>query len=105
MVICLERGADCLHMVHLMPLHPTTPLSLASFKYRLVLPFWYRLSQVVLEKRPQNGCTGSSIVVFALTAAVYIITVFCCCCTFVIQIACDDRSSSVDIRHCIVIFF
>ena len=24
-VICLEQGADCLHMVQLMPLHPTTP--------------------------------------------------------------------------------
>ena len=29
----------------------------ASFKFksRLVLPFWYRLTQVVLEKRPLNG--------------------------------------------------
>jgi len=25
-VICLERGADCLHMVQLMPLHPKTPI-------------------------------------------------------------------------------
>jgi len=33
-VICLERGADCLHMVQLMP------SSLALFKSRLVLPFW-----------------------------------------------------------------
>jgi len=30
-VICLERGADCLHMVQLMPLHPQTPSSLALF--------------------------------------------------------------------------
>ena len=37
MVICLERGAYCLHMVQLMPLHPETPLSLVSFKSRLVL--------------------------------------------------------------------
>jgi len=29
-VICLERRADCLHMVQLMPLHPETPSSLAS---------------------------------------------------------------------------
>jgi len=35
-VICLERGADCLHMVQLMPLHPQTLSSLASFKSRLV---------------------------------------------------------------------
>jgi len=39
-VVCLERGADCLHMVQLMPLHPKTPSSLASFKSRLVLPFF-----------------------------------------------------------------
>jgi len=26
-VICLERGVDCLHMVQLMPLHPQTPSS------------------------------------------------------------------------------
>ena len=50
MVIYLERGADCLHMVQLMPLHP-----LASFKSRLVLPFWYQFTQVVLEKKPLSG--------------------------------------------------
>jgi len=59
-VICLERGADCLHMVQLMPLHPKTPSSLAALKVRLVLPFWYRLTQDVLEKRPLNGCSCSS---------------------------------------------
>ena len=56
MVICLKRGANCLHMVQLMPLHSKTPSSLASFESRLVLPFWYRLAQVVLEKRPLNEC-------------------------------------------------
>ena len=61
-VICLKRGADCLHMVQLMPLHPKTPSSLASFKSRLVLPFWYRLTQVVLEKRSLNGCSSSSFI-------------------------------------------
>jgi len=35
-VISLERGADCLHMVKLMPLHPKTLSSVASFKSRLV---------------------------------------------------------------------
>ena len=30
--------------------HPQTPSSLASFKSRLVLPFWYRLTQAVLEE-------------------------------------------------------
>jgi len=52
MVIYLERGAD-LHMAQLMPLRP---LSLASVKSRLVLPFWYWLSQVVPEKGPLNVC-------------------------------------------------
>ena len=52
MVICLERGAD-LHMAQLMPL----PLTVKS---RLVLPFWYWLTHVVLEKRPLNGCSSSS---------------------------------------------
>jgi len=47
-VICLERDAD-LHMAQLMP------LSLASVKSRLVLPFWYRLTRVVPEKGPLNG--------------------------------------------------
>jgi len=49
MVICLERGAD-LHMAH------CHSLSLASVKSRLVLPFWYRLTPVVLNKGPLNGC-------------------------------------------------
>ena len=31
-------------------------LSLASVKSRLVLPFWYRLTQVVPAKGPLNGC-------------------------------------------------
>jgi len=31
-------------------------LSVASVKSRLVLPFWYRLTWVVLEKGPLNGC-------------------------------------------------
>ena len=47
MVICLERDAD---------LHVAQSLSLASVKSRLVLPFWYRLTRVVPEKGPLNGC-------------------------------------------------
>jgi len=58
-LICLQRDADRLHMVQLMPLHPKTPSSLASFKSRLVLPFWYHFTQVVLEKRPLNGYSSS----------------------------------------------
>ena len=60
MVISLEWGADCLHMVQLMPLYPQTPSCLASCKSRLVLPFWYWLTQVILEKRPLNGCSSSN---------------------------------------------
>jgi len=49
-VTCLERGAGCLHMVQLMPLHPKTPSSLASFKSRLVLPFQYQLTQIPVKE-------------------------------------------------------
>jgi len=31
-------------------------LSLASVKFRLVLPFWYQLNRVVPDKGPLNGC-------------------------------------------------
>ena len=31
-------------------------LSLATVKSRLVLPFWYRLTPVVLDNGPLNGC-------------------------------------------------
>jgi len=34
--------------------------SIASFKSRLVLPFWYRLAQVVLGKRLSNRCSSGS---------------------------------------------
>ena len=50
-------------MIQLMPLHPKTPLPLASFTSRLVLLFWYWLTQVVLEKRPLNGRSSSSILI------------------------------------------
>jgi len=40
-------------------------LSLASQKSRLVLPFWYRLTRVVPEKEPLNGC----VCVFLLNSA------------------------------------
>ena len=57
MVICLERGVDCLHMVQLVPLHPPNPHHLLPH----LNPDWFYLSgtgtQVVLEKRPSNGCS------------------------------------------------
>ena len=51
-LFCLERGAD-LHMPSWCHRHS---LSLASVKSRLVLPFWYWPTRVVLEKGPLNGC-------------------------------------------------
>jgi len=60
-VICLEWGAYGWHMV----CYHKTPSSLTSFKSRLVLPFWYRLTQIVLEKRPLNVV----VVVIAVAAA------------------------------------
>ena len=68
---CLERHADCLHMVQLMPLPSQTPSSLASFKSSPVLPFWYQLTQVVLEKRPLNWCSSVEVIGHVSTE--------CCC--------------------------
>jgi len=45
MVICLERGANDLHMVQLMPLSPT--IISCYIKIQNALPLWCRL---VLEK-------------------------------------------------------
>jgi len=42
------------------------PIISSSFKLRLVLPFWYRLTQVVPEKKPLNRCSSSC---------------SCCCCS------------------------
>ena len=55
MVVCLERGAECLHMVQLMPLHPKPHHLLPRLNPTWFLPFWYRLTQDVLEKRPKMG--------------------------------------------------
>ena len=52
-VVCLGHDADY-HMAQLMPLLPFT-VSCCS-KCRLVLPFWFQLIRVVLEKGPLNGC-------------------------------------------------
>ena len=76
MVICLEGGAD-FYMAQLMPLPLTVscsskiqigftflvPADLGSPGKRAVkrLTGWYRLTQVVLEKRPLNGCSSSSV--------------------------------------------
>jgi len=49
--VCLEQGAG-LHIAQLMPL----PLTVSCFsKIQIGLPFWYRLTWVVLDKGPLNG--------------------------------------------------
>ena len=73
MVICLEQGADCLNVVQPMALHPKTPSSPASYKSRLVLPFWYWLTQVVLEKRPLNSSSSYSRLIMAFIISVVIV--------------------------------
>jgi len=37
------------------------PIISCSSKIQNGLPFWCRLTQVVLEKRPLNGCSSSSL--------------------------------------------
>ena len=44
-------------------------LSLASGKSRLVLPFWYRLTWVVPEKGPLDGCVCVPLLLMGLFAA------------------------------------
>ena len=67
LVICLERGADCLHVapdataVH-KPHHRLPHLNPDWF-----LPFWYQLTQVVLENRPLKR--RSVVVIPAIVAA------------------------------------
>ena len=48
-------------------------LSLASVKSRLVLPFWYRLTWVVPEEGPLNGCVWWVCVCFAVLIATYLV--------------------------------
>ena len=55
-------------------------LSLASVKSRLVLPFWYRLTRVVPDKRPLNGCVcvrEEIIVCYSLAYSSDLDTLFC----------------------------
>ena len=54
----LECGSNDLHMVQLMPLPPI--ISCFS-KFQNGLPFWCRLTQDVLEKRPLYVCVCNSL--------------------------------------------
>jgi len=52
-VICLEQGADLHTMAQLMPL----PLTVSCFsKIQIGSTFWHRLTRVVPDKGPLNGC-------------------------------------------------
>ena len=68
MIICLEGGANYLHYG---PADATTTRSsLAPVKFENGLPFWCRLTQAVLEKRPLNGCSSSSMVVVSVSRCI-----------------------------------
>ena len=63
----MERGADDLRMVQLMPLPPHPPSSLLQ-KFQNGLSFWYWPNQIALEKRPWNdySCVYSGYYIFNL---------------------------------------
>ena len=60
-------------MVQLLPLHPKTPSSLALSKARLVLPFWYRLTQDVYVL--ETGVVVVAVVVIELYSTVVTVLV------------------------------
>ena len=65
MVICLERNAY-LHMAQLMSL----PLTVSCFsKFQIGFTFWYRLTQVVLDKGPLNGVCVTHLLTYLLSGA------------------------------------
>ena len=55
MIICLQQGANDLHMVQLMPLPPH---HVCLGKIQHGLSFWCWLTQAVLEKGPLNECNN-----------------------------------------------
>jgi len=66
MVICLERSANDLHMVQLMPL---SPHHLCFSKIQNGLSFWYWPTQVVLEKKAvKRLCVCVFIINYTVTA-------------------------------------
>ena len=59
MVMCLQRGAESLHIFQLIPVHPKTPLSLLHHLH----PDWFYLSGTELLrlswKRGRYACSSS----------------------------------------------
>jgi len=90
--------------------HPKTPSSLASFKSRLVLPSWCRFTQVVLEKRPLNGCSGVSwsersplcvcVCVCVCVCACARVRVRACVCACVRVCVCNRCTLCTRVRYC-----
>jgi len=71
-VICLGRGAD-LRKSQLMPL----PLTVSCFrKIQIGLPFWYRLTRVVLDKGLLNVCVCVYVCVRACVRACVCVCVY-----------------------------
>ena len=83
MVLCLGRGAD-LHMAQLMPLLLTV---FCSSKSRLVLPFWYWLTQVVPDKGPLNRCCCCCLASFMPTMHTWMFFFVACFCA--ISLPCE----------------
>jgi len=94
-------------MAQLMPL----PLSF-SVKFRLILPFWYRLTQLVLERGCLNVCV--CMYTFLYSSFVYLnqdcdtvnecLHLGCCLCALVISAALQQtqfvRSNPISFRCC-----
>jgi len=57
MLICQDRGVNDLHMFQLIPLPPHYLLLQENLE-------WCRLTQAVLEKRPLNGRSSSSSIIW-----------------------------------------
>jgi len=67
MVICLERGANDMHMVHLIPVPPHhlfTPVT-----SRMVCLAGAGLHRLSWKKRPLNGCGVVVVSVFEILAS------------------------------------
>ena len=58
MVICLQRVVDCLHNYG--PADATAVPKKTHHLFSHLNPIWYRLTQVVPEKRPLNGYSFAS---------------------------------------------
>ena len=63
MVICLQRGADCLHMVQLMSLHPKLHHLLPRFNPDWCYLIGTSLCRFLWKRGHINGCSAVIVVV------------------------------------------